>query len=110
MATHKLKAKEKKKKTHDIFIHDDGGLEEEKKGKEKKGKEKKENVAPLTAGGQPTLLDVSGGPWLVLKCPSFGSSKPPILCHATEPKSCERYPQGIFILKGIIDITQLLKE
>ncbi|KAI5663273.1 hypothetical protein M9H77_22596 [Catharanthus roseus] len=49
-------------------------------------------------------------PWLVLKCPSFGSSKPPILCHSSESKSCERYPQGILVLKGIINIIQLLKE
>ncbi|KAI5677495.1 hypothetical protein M9H77_08445 [Catharanthus roseus] len=51
-----------------------------------------------------------GNPWLVLECPSFGSLKPPILCHSSKSKSCKRYPQGILILKGIMDIIQLLQE
>ncbi|KAI5678367.1 hypothetical protein M9H77_09317 [Catharanthus roseus] len=51
-----------------------------------------------------------GGPWLVPECLSFESSKPPILCHPTESKSCDRYPQSILVLKGIINITQLLEE
>ncbi|KAI5663787.1 hypothetical protein M9H77_23110 [Catharanthus roseus] len=56
------------------------------------------------------FLKIVLGRWLVLECLSFGSSKPPILCHAIKPKSCERYPQGILLLKAIIDITQLLEE
>ncbi|KAI5653033.1 hypothetical protein M9H77_30220 [Catharanthus roseus] len=49
-------------------------------------------------------------PGLVLECSSFGSSKPPILCHSMESKSCECYLQSILVLKGIINITQLLEE
>ncbi|KAI5649122.1 hypothetical protein M9H77_35127 [Catharanthus roseus] len=45
------------------------------------------------------FLKIVPCPWLVLKCPCFGSSKPPILCHSSKSKSCKRYPQGILILK-----------